>query len=45
MKSDPLHYSTRKHFSDLITRYGQVVYCFNLMKVIEKTPRETILCR
>ncbi len=41
--SDPLLISTRKHFSDLVSRYGKNIYCVNLMKAMEPVPRESIL--
>ena len=34
---------TRKHFSDVIARYGRILFCVNLMKQKEKNPRESLL--
>jgi len=34
---------TRKHFHDLVARYGRIIFCINLMKHKEKTPRESEL--
>ena len=36
---------TRKHFHDLVARYGRIVFCVNLMKQKEKTPRESELSK
>ena len=36
---------TRKHFHDLVCRYGRVLFCVNLMKKNEKTPRESELSK
>jgi hypothetical protein len=37
--------ATRKHFSDLMTRYGHLIYAINLMKMKEKIPRESLLSK
>ncbi len=37
--------ATRKHFSDLMSRYGSLVYAINLMKMKEKVPREGLLSK
>jgi hypothetical protein len=37
--------ATRKHFHDLVTRYGRILFCINLMKQKERTPRESELSR
>ena len=43
ISSDPMFLSTKKHFGDLISLYGRHIFCVNLMKVVENSPRETIL--
>ena len=37
--------ATRKHFRDVVSRYGNLVYAVNLMKKNEKVPRESLLSR
>jgi hypothetical protein len=36
---------TRKHFHDMVGRYGRILFCVNLMKQKEKTPRESELSK
>lgn len=43
--NDYLYSATRKHFHDMIGRYGQSIYSVNLMKIREKTPRESGLSK
>ena len=42
-KSDIMYIGTRKHFHDMVGRYGKNIYCMNLMKKKEKTVREAML--
>ncbi|KAI5083930.1 hypothetical protein GOP47_0000099 [Adiantum capillus-veneris] len=44
-KKDPTYEATRLHFQNLASRYGNPVIVLNLVKTVEKRPRETILCR
>ena len=37
--------ATRKHFHDLICRYGRIIFCINLMKQKERTPRQSELSK
>lgn len=43
--ADYMCVATRKHFSDLVSRYGRILFCINLMKQKERTPRESELSR
>lgn len=36
-----MYLGTRKHFQDMVARYGRIIYCINLMKKKEKTIRES----
>ena len=40
---DPFHSATRKHFSNLVERYGDKIAVLNLIKQEETNPRETPL--
>jgi hypothetical protein len=40
---DYMFLATRKHFYDLTSRYGELIYTINLMKAKEKSPRESLL--
>lgn len=42
-KNDPFHSSTIRHFFDLISRYGAPIVALNLIRSVEKKPREMIL--
>eukprot|EP00850_Spirogloea_muscicola_P018409 SM000168S02608 [mRNA] locus=s168:133636:139322:- [translate_table: standard] len=42
---DPVYEATRLHFEDLSDRYGDPVIILNLIKTVEKRPREMILRR
>ncbi|KAK9809577.1 hypothetical protein WJX73_003787 [Symbiochloris irregularis] len=42
---DPLFAATRLHFEDLALRYGRPTVVLNLVKSVEKRPRESLLCR
>eukprot|EP00854_Cymbomonas_tetramitiformis_P013957 gene13957-16496_t len=44
-KYDPLYQATFMHFRDLAERYGQPTIILNLIKAVEKHPREMILRR
>ncbi|MCO5566520.1 hypothetical protein L7F22_020197 [Adiantum nelumboides] len=44
-RKDPTFEATRLHFQNLASRYGNPVIVLNLVKTVEKRPRETILCR
>eukprot|EP00250_Pteridium_aquilinum_P012832 c20972_g1_i1 orf=656-3202(-) len=44
-RNDPTYEATRLHFENLATRYGNPVIVLNLVKTVEKRPRETILCQ
>jgi hypothetical protein len=43
--SDPYYISSKKHYFDLISRFGDQIFCFNLVKNVEAVPRETILAK
>lgn len=40
---DPLYSATRAHFEDMQARYGSPMVCLDLVKAIEKHPREIAL--
>ncbi|PPJ56656.1 hypothetical protein CBER1_01787 [Cercospora berteroae] len=40
---DPYYQPAALHFDDLFARYGSPIYCLNLVKSREKTPRESKL--
>ena len=40
---DPQRLATKKHFHDLMSMYGQNIYCINLVKQNEQKPRESKL--
>lgn len=40
---DPFFSATALHFDDLFQRYGSPLYCLNLIKIREKSPRESKL--
>ncbi|KAL5729842.1 Phosphoinositide phosphatase sac1 [Ranunculus cassubicifolius] len=42
---DPTYQSTKLHFEDLAMRYGNPVIVLNLIKTVEKRPREMMLRR
>ncbi|KAG0559776.1 hypothetical protein KC19_10G128300 [Ceratodon purpureus] len=42
---DPLYQATRLHFEDLENRYGNPITILNLIKTVEKRPREMMLRR
>ncbi|XP_028761182.1 phosphoinositide phosphatase SAC1-like [Neltuma alba] len=42
---DPTYEATKLHFEDLAERYGNPIIVFNLIKTVEKRPREMILRR
>ncbi|KAI5075938.1 hypothetical protein GOP47_0010014 [Adiantum capillus-veneris] len=42
---DPTYQSTRSHFEDLEKRYGNPIIVLNLIKKVEKRPREMMLRR
>jgi len=42
-ESDPYYLATKKHFYDLISRFGDQIFCLNLVKTVEAQKRETIL--
>lgn len=35
--------ATKKHFHDLISRFGDQIFCLNLVKTVEAQKRESIL--
>ncbi|KAI5363034.1 putative SAC domain, polyphosphoinositide phosphatase Fig4 [Septoria linicola] len=41
--TDPFYQPAALHFDDLFARYGNPIYCLNLVKAREKTPRESKL--
>lgn len=43
IRTDPFYNSTVLHFANLFERYGSPLLVLNLVKSIEKVPRETIL--
>ncbi|KAF7096315.1 hypothetical protein CFC21_098280 [Triticum aestivum] len=42
---DPTYEATKLHFDDLAQRYGQPIIILNLIKTVEKRPREMMLRR
>lgn len=42
---DPTYEATKHHFEDLATRYGNPIIVLNLIKTVEKRPREMMLRR
>ncbi|KAH7286660.1 hypothetical protein KP509_32G016700 [Ceratopteris richardii] len=44
-RNDPSYSATGLHFQNLAARYGNPIVVLNLVKTVEKRPRETILCR
>ncbi|XP_021767175.1 phosphoinositide phosphatase SAC1-like isoform X1 [Chenopodium quinoa] len=42
---DPTYEATRLHFEDLVERYGNPIIVLNLIKTVEKRPREMMLRR
>ncbi|XP_047325430.1 phosphatidylinositol-3-phosphatase SAC1 [Impatiens glandulifera] len=42
---DPTYDATRLHFEDLVKRYGNPIIVLNLIKTVEKRPREMMLRR
>eukprot|EP00516_Mucochytrium_quahogii_P003421 CAMPEP_0203756672 /NCGR_PEP_ID=MMETSP0098-20131031/9906_1 /ASSEMBLY_ACC=CAM_ASM_000208 /TAXON_ID=96639 /ORGANISM=" , Strain NY0313808BC1" /LENGTH=1028 /DNA_ID=CAMNT_0050648633 /DNA_START=519 /DNA_END=3602 /DNA_ORIENTATION=- len=40
---DPWYTSTKKHFADLMQRYGDSIFVLNLVKQVERHKRETIV--
>ncbi|KAG9450238.1 hypothetical protein H6P81_010203 [Aristolochia fimbriata] len=42
---DPTYQSTKLHFEDLARRYGNPIIVLNLIKTVEKRPREMMLRR
>ncbi|KAL1224472.1 Phosphatidylinositol-3-phosphatase SAC1 [Cardamine amara subsp. amara] len=42
---DPTYESTKMHFEDLVKRYGNPIIVLNLIKTVEKRPREMVLRR
>ncbi|XP_010535227.1 PREDICTED: phosphoinositide phosphatase SAC1 [Tarenaya hassleriana] len=42
---DPTYESTKLHFEDLVKRYGNPIIVLNLIKTVEKRPREMMLRR
>ncbi|KAL2932991.1 Phosphoinositide phosphatase SAC2 [Bienertia sinuspersici] len=42
-KEDPFYEATRRHFQNLVDRYGNPIYILNLIKTKEKKPRESVL--
>nr|CAB3479686.1 unnamed protein product [Digitaria exilis] len=42
---DPTYEATKKHFDDLAQRYGHPIIILNLIKTVEKRPREMMLRR
>ncbi|XP_074294801.1 phosphoinositide phosphatase SAC2-like [Silene latifolia] len=43
LKEDPNYEATRKHFNNLVDRYGNPIFILNLIKTKEKRPRESVL--
>jgi hypothetical protein len=43
VRRDPFHTPLVLHFADLMTRYGAPIIVLNLVKTMEKTPRESKL--
>lgn len=44
-RKDPTYEATKLHFQNLADRYGNPIIVLNLVKTVEKRPRETILCQ
>lgn len=44
-RNDRTYEATKLHFQNLAARYGNPIIVLNLVKTVEKRPRETILCR
>ncbi|KAH7315454.1 hypothetical protein KP509_21G050400 [Ceratopteris richardii] len=44
-RKDPTYKATRLHFENLARRYTSPVIVLNLVKTVEKKPRESILCQ
>ncbi|KAH7279547.1 hypothetical protein KP509_37G024000 [Ceratopteris richardii] len=44
-RNDPSYEATGLHFQNLAARYGNPIVVLNLVKTVEKRPRETILCK
>ncbi|XP_010104489.2 phosphoinositide phosphatase SAC1 [Morus notabilis] len=42
---DPTYQATKSHFEDLVERYGNPIIVLNLIKTVEKRPREMMLRR
>ncbi|KAF4366387.1 hypothetical protein F8388_018835 [Cannabis sativa] len=42
---DPTYQATKLHFEDLVERYGNPIIVLNLIKTVEKRPREMMLRR
>ncbi|KAJ6757892.1 POLYPHOSPHOINOSITIDE PHOSPHATASE [Salix koriyanagi] len=42
---DPTYQATKLHFEDLVKRYGSPIIVLNLIKTVEKRPREMMLRR
>ncbi|KAJ4701195.1 Phosphoinositide phosphatase family protein [Melia azedarach] len=42
---DPTYQATKQHFEDLASRYGNPIIVLNLIKTVEKRPREMMLRR
>ncbi|KNA22662.1 hypothetical protein SOVF_031400 [Spinacia oleracea] len=42
-KADPYYEATRRHFQNLVDRYGNPIVILNLIKTKEKKPRESVL--
>lgn len=42
---DPTYQATKLHFEDLVKRYGNPIIVLNLIKTVEKRPREMMLRR
>nr|CAD1818169.1 unnamed protein product [Ananas comosus var. bracteatus] len=42
---DPTYQATKLHFEDLVQRYGNPIIVLNLIKTVEKRPREMMLRR
>lgn len=40
---DPQYDATRRHFQNLVARYGNPIFILNLIKTKEKKPRESVL--
>ncbi len=40
---DPEHFATLAHFQEVFRRYGSPTLVLNLIKQVEKTPKETLL--